>query len=57
MSMRGIVPLVELHDYERYCPASTVLRLLQQLKTVLEGIVAHPTQQLKELLRLIEIAV
>jgi acyl-CoA synthetase (AMP-forming)/AMP-acid ligase II/SAM-dependent methyltransferase/aryl carrier-like protein len=43
--------------YERYCPASTALWLLQQLKTVLEGMVAHPTQQLRELLRLIEIAV
>ena len=40
--------------YERYCTASMALSLLRQLKLMLEGMVANPTQQLRELLRLIE---
>jgi hypothetical protein len=40
--------------YECYCTTSMALRLLQQLKTILLSIVAHPTQRLGELMRLAE---
>ena len=43
-----------ISGYQCYCTGNMASRLLQQIKTAFEGMVADPTQQLKDLLRLIE---
>jgi hypothetical protein len=37
-------------SYQGYCTTSMAFRLLRRLKTILEGMVANPTQSLRELL-------
>ncbi len=39
--------------YQRYCSPDLASQLLQQLKTVLEAMVANPTQRLRELIQVV----
>jgi hypothetical protein len=44
-----------ISGYERYCTSGVAMHLLEEMRKVLEQMVADPTQPLKELLRMIKV--